>query len=410
MQVFKSACKIILRHPIYLLVYIVLLSFLGVFLMSSLFSKETTVEYQADRPTIAIIDHDQSILSQELEKVLAQHAELVTIEDNKQALQDTVAQGVASYILIIPKGYSETFMEATGQEAAMPELDTVVSYASVHGALADQITNQYLSLVYTLAVAEPDRSLAETTSQAAKAMESTAKVELITAGDALPIPAAYLAFLKFSAYPLTAGIIVCVALMMGAFNRGEIRRRTIASPLSNASFNAQTALGCLVVALFGWVWINVLGLAVFGSMLEAVPWENIALLFLAILAFVMVPLSLGYLFSQIGLRENAINAAGNMLALVIAFLGGIWIDLSFLSEEIVAVSRFTPAYWYSDALTKISELTTVPSADILWSIMGDLGIVLLFAVATFIVALVVGRMRLQSAEAGGNTAASRIRV
>ena len=39
-------------------------------------------------------------------------------------------------------------------------------------------------------------------------------------------------------------------------------------------------------------------------------------------------------------------------------------------------------------------------------ILGDMGVLLLFTVAIFAVALVVGRIRVQSAEAGGNAAAA----
>ena len=49
-----------------------------------------------------------------------------------------------------------------------------------------------------------------------------------------------------------------------------------------------------------------------------------------------------------------------------------------------------------------------PTPEALGPILGDMGVLLLFTAAIFAIALgVIGRVRVQSAEAGGNAAASR---
>lgn len=410
MQVFKTALKVILRHPTFLITYIIVLSCFGLFLVSALVGTDSTEEYEASRPTVAIIDRDGGAVTQGLAEEFARHAEIVEIDDNRQVLQDATAQGLADYIIIAEPGFSDDFLEALSEGKDAPALETVVSYISIYGTMMDQITNQYLSLFSTVSTVNSQLTTSELIAKTSQAMESSAQVKVESMGDSKQMSEGFLGFLRFSSYPLTVGIIVCVTMLMSAFNRGEIRRRDLASPIKLSSFNSQTALACLMIALFAWAWIGFLSLAAFSGSFEGVPLINIALIMLVVLVFVTVPLALGYLFAQLGLKENAANAAGNIIAMALSFLGGAWIDIKLLGSEVVSVAHFTPSYWYTDAITQIATLSTTPTQAVLGTVFGNLGIILLFAAAIFVVALVIGRTRVQSADAGGNTAAARSRM
>ena len=50
---------------------------------------------------------------------------------------------------------------------------------------------------------------------------------------------------------------------------------------------------------------------------------------------------------------------------------------------------------------------TAATPETLMPVLGNLGVMLLFTVAIFAVALVAGRLRVQSSEAGGNAGAAR---
>lgn len=407
MQVFKTACRVILRHPIYLIVYIMVLSTFGLFLVSAVVGGDSGEEYIESRPRTAVIDRDGTEISQGLTSVINERSEFVEIDDTEQALQDASAQGAADYILIIPEGYTDAFFDVINAGEEGPRLEYVGSYTSLNATLMDQITNQYMALVQMEAVGDPSLSRDAIAQDSVSAMQSTTPVEVSKEGDASQAPEAYIGFLRFSAYPLTVGIVVCITMLMSAFNKAEIRRRNIASPMTPFMFNAQTALGCVMVALFAWAWVNALGLIAFGGSLAGVPLVNIALILGIVLAFVTVPLALGYLFSQLGLKENVANAVGNIFAMALSFLGGAWVDPSLLGDEVVAVAHFTPSYWYASAIERVAELSGAPSSDTLMAVFGDVGIVLLFTLAIFVIALVVGRLRQQTKEAGGNTAAAR---
>ena len=76
-----------------------------------------------------------------------------------------------------------------------------------------------------------------------------------------------------------------------------------------------------------------------------------------------------------------------------------------MGAEIQTAAKFFPTYWYTQAVTESAHL-----AEVTWEsaapILGNLGIIVLFAAAVFAVALAAGRVRMRSAEAGGNAAAS----
>ena len=103
--------------------------------------------------------------------------------------------------------------------------------------------------------------------------------------------------------------------------------------------------------------------------------------------------------------EATTNAVVNIGGMVMAFMGGAWISLDLLGAEIQTAAKFFPTYWYTQAVTESAHL-----AEVTWEsaapILGNLGIIVLFAAAVFAVALAAGRVRMRSAEAGGNAAAS----
>ena len=99
------------------------------------------------------------------------------------------------------------------------------------------------------------------------------------------------------------------------------------------------------------------------------------------------------------------NAVGNIAGMVMSFLGGAWISIELMGPEIQTLSRFIPTSWYTEAVSKSVHLTDVTLSSAA-PVLANLGVVALFAAALFAVALVAGRVRMRSAEAGGNAAAS----
>ena len=91
MQVFKTAIKTVLRHPMYLIVYAGFLSMMGVFIASGLtFGGTNDSEFSPYETKFAVIDRDGSALSDGLAAYLREQGIEVPIEDSQMALQDAV--------------------------------------------------------------------------------------------------------------------------------------------------------------------------------------------------------------------------------------------------------------------------------------------------------------------------------
>ena len=97
------------------------------------------------------------------------------------------------------------------------------------------------------------------------------------------------------------------------------------------------------------------------------------------------------------------NMVGNITGMVLTFLGGTWISLDLMPEAVRVVATFTPVYWLGEGLRAAVGDATGSAAE---GVALAVGVLVLFAAAIFVTALVVGRMRATSDDAGGNAAAA----
>ena len=183
MQVFKAALRVVLRHPLYLLVYAVFLSFMGVLMASSLpFGEAEDAEFVGHRTRFSVIDRDGSDLSQGLAAFLGERGEEVPLEDTPITLQDAVAKGQSGYVVIVPEGFGQALMDAAATGGDVPELETVYSYYSLEGNLMDQEVNEYLGVARAYAGLLPDASQADIAAHAGETMASSASVGPVQLG------------------------------------------------------------------------------------------------------------------------------------------------------------------------------------------------------------------------------------
>ena len=412
MQVFKTTLKIVLRNPLYLLLYIVFFGVLGVIITgasSDALTVDPSTNSTSNRlPLAAVIDRDQSTVSQAFSDFLAERSTLVPIEDTPRALQDATALNSASYIIIIPDGFGMAFIDAARTGATLPVLDTVINYAQSDSVYMELVVNEYLSALKTAALGSPGVSAETLLSTTAKAAMLHANTETIVMTEQADPNAITAFFFQWMAYPITNGLIVLTALVFFTFQSGELRRRTLCSPLSPSAVNLQVALGSVSLVLITWVFLILLALLpqCGGMGLIASSPLTFALFALAALVYAFVPFSIGFFLSQIGMKEMAYNGAANIISLTFCFLSGIFMGgTTYLAEGVRVAAHFIPTFWYSEAIASIAQGVSSSTLSVYF---GNLGIVALFAIAFFSVALIMGKTRAQSAQAGGNPAAEAV--
>ncbi len=405
MPVFKCILKILRANITFFLIYIIGLSFMGIGIASSLSSEPTTGAFEIDRATYAVVDRDKSALSEGVAAFLGEHGDAVAVEDDEFALQNVIAKGAVDYLLVIPAGYGEQFAQAVRDGKELPAMDAAYSFISLAGIFMDQQVDGYVSLVRTLMTAHPHDAVADLTTQAAKYFEDSVDASYISTAVDVSAADQFSVFLGWSIYTLFTGIVVCVGNILGVMGRPDLRRRNLASALPQGRYNLQLALGCLVITLVSWGWTFGLGIAVYHDAAFSIGLAGVALCGAAMLALCLFAFSFALILGQSGASLLACNAWGNIVGLVIAFLGGTWVPLSLMSSEVLAVAHWLPGYWYSSALEEAITVGATPTLAGALPALQCIGVLLLFAAACFCISLVVARLRAQTSEAGGNLTA-----
>ncbi len=403
MQVFRTALKTFFRHPIYLLIYVVWLSCMGLFMGLSV--SDVPSEEYIERPNVAVIDRDGGKLSQGLASFVLDNAVPVDVEDTERALQDAVMQERAHYIVIIPQGFSDDFAEAAADGTDGPKLQTVVSTQSASVTMMDNLVDEYLNVARTYTLALPDSGQGQVVARTDAAMSHSARVGVVQIAEAPPVSKGFMLYLQFVSYTILLSIAVCSAVVMSRFGSDEIRRRTGASPVPQLSANLQLAAACFVIMLVCWAFVSGLGLAVFGGKLVGVDATCIASTLVTLFLYSLFALAFGFLIGQLTSNELVMNAASNITGLIISFLGGVWISLDLVGELVMTIAKFTPTYYYNEALHAAFDAA---GGGFTPDVLSNMGIICLFALAVFAVGLAVSRLKVgrMGAWKGSSTKAS----
>ena len=403
MQACRYALEVVAKHPIYLLVYVGFLSLMGLFITSGVYPPATSAGYESAEVPFAVIDRDQSDLSRSVAAFLEERGTSVEVADEARACQDAVATGLVDYLLIVPAGFEEGYLAAARDGGDGPRLETVFSFQSMAATLVDTQVNQYLGLVRAAAVLEPDSSPEVLVAQAEASAQKEPRIEEVSVPGVAVGSEAFVFYLMWSAYPLTVAVVVSVGILMGAFNRTDARRRVAVSSTSGLGLGLQKAAAGLVVALLVWAVIMGIGLVAFGYSAFTLAPADLACVLAVELVFVLIPLAIAFLLGQLGCGESVSNTVGNITGMVLTFLGGTWISLDLMPEAVRVVATFTPVYWLGEGLRAAVGDATGSAAE---GVALAVDVLLLFAAAIFVTALVAGRMRATSDDAGGNAAAA----
>ncbi|MDR0627200.1 MAG: ABC transporter permease, partial [Bifidobacteriaceae bacterium] len=112
MSISKAALKLVLRQPVLLIVHLGLLGLIGVVLVQGLAKGTASSEVTAMKPTVAVVDRDNSELSRALASYIESRGRAVDIGTTRRDLQDATATARVAYLAIIPAGYQADFIAA----------------------------------------------------------------------------------------------------------------------------------------------------------------------------------------------------------------------------------------------------------------------------------------------------------
>ena len=395
MSTFRTSLRIVWGHRLYVLIYLVFISMLGVLAVGGASSSPDAEEtgFIAAKPTVAVIDRDGSDISRGITEYVCAQGTSINVADDERSIQDAAAEDRASYVLVIPAGYGDALMDAAATGDEVPSLETVVSYQSSAGTLMDLSVRGYLQSAYGFAatVASSQADVVRLASDAAAEKVSTT----IVATEAEPLSSWLLYYFQFATYPIFASVTMVVAVLMNSLNERDVRMRSLAAPITSVRRSFQTFLACCVMGLVAWAWICLVGFALNdGAATIATAPVQVALMCGSLLAYALVSVTAGFLVGQLAVSEMAANAISNVAGMALSFLGGGWVQLALMPAAVQQAARFFPSYWCTAAVSDAFLLTGVSGTSIA-GVLGEIGVVCLFAVAIFAVSLVVGRAKMR---------------
>lgn len=143
MSTFKTALRMALAHPFYLLIYTVFISLMGVFIAASVsWNSSQLTEYKPYDANVIVVDRDGSDLSRALTKHLGSRFDLVTgVGDDTYDLADALsksnsAKGSADCVFFIPEGFEDDLVAAARAGESLPKLDVTYGAGTMAAALS----------------------------------------------------------------------------------------------------------------------------------------------------------------------------------------------------------------------------------------------------------------------------------
>ncbi|HHX75209.1 MAG TPA: ABC transporter permease [Firmicutes bacterium] len=385
MQVFKLCLKILKKNIPALSIYVII--FIGVaVIMTFAFVTEQANDYVFTRSksNLAFLSAENTPLIAGLKAELGKVANFVKLPDEKEALQDALFFRTVSYILRVPTGFSEKFMQ--GGQVRLEKISVPGSYSS---AYLDLSIDQYFNLARLYLLQAENLSQEELVKHVAAALAAGAEVELL-AGSAAPdtILSTNLYF-NYLAYSLLSVTILGMSTLMLTYHNQDLQKRNACSPLTPASFNRQFGLAVLAFTGMAWLLMVTLCLLFTGKNIY-----NPSTVFFLInsLAFAVCSACLSFLIGNLVTNVKAIPAISNVVTLGLSFLSGIFVPVELLGSSVLKIAGFTPTYWFVAANNHLAGLKQFNSAT-LQPVFSAMLLQIAFALAFFAIALVAAKKR-----------------
>jgi ABC-2 type transport system permease protein len=387
MPVYKTYFKILRKLRTPLLIYTFM--FIGLAYAMTANSSMGSEEYHTEKINTIIINEDgQNTLVDGFLNYLDQYVTVVEPGKNEDSIKDALFFGEAKYILTIPKGFSDSFLNNGSLKLSKEALPDSAEAMSLNTVIDNyfNLARVYLSNVPEINYDKLNSYIEANLSIEAKTVFDVEKKDSVTNANEFNEE-----YFNFMGYVIIAAFITGISMIMFSFNGLDIRRRHNASPISYRRMNLQLILANLIF-VFGYLLLFILsGLILSKSRSITI---NLVLTWVNAAVFALTVLSVSYLIGIAVNSRKAIGALSTGLSLGVAFLSGMFVPQEYLGDKVLRAASFTPAYWYVKAN---HSLMSIPSFQ--WSEVSEafrcMAIEIGFTIAFISLALVVSKRKRQ---------------
>lgn len=371
MQVFKTFFKILDKQKHQFIIYISIFAvLLGI--LSSV-GGDQRKEFEGSRLDVMVFDYDNSEESRYLMEYIYSMHDRQEVDDDKEEIQDYLYYQVLDYVIYIEEGYSET-----------GELSNIKRPGSKSGSYVDGQISAYQKAfdTYVAAGFSPE----EANEKTLKSLDSEGLVSYKGKQAAKPKMYYYFTYMTYILIMLLMNVMAPIIMV---FNKKEIKDRNTVAPMTIKSRSVQLIAASAVLSVAVWVALILIAALMFKG--EVFKGTN-ALNLVSSFVFLVMTVGLVCIVSNFNLKAPAISMISNILALGMAFLGGVFVPLEIFGDGMRNLAKFMPTYWQ---VTATESLYKEGALDTFWK---SVGIEALFAVAFVAIALVVAKVMKQRRE------------
>jgi len=385
MQVFKVSMKVLKRNYPSIIIYLAI--FLGLSILFASQGSQQEEEYSSfstvKTPVAVFLEEDTPLVQGFLQN-LKETSDLVTLEDEEDIINDALYFRVVTYVIRIPEGFTEDFMNRK---------DVLLTKETVPGTVTTTYTdlsvNSFFSTAAMYLAADDEISQEELAVKTNEALANKTPVEVksLNKTDENNYTKFYFNYMSYS---LVSILVLGTSLIMLVWKDTDLYQRTEVSPLKRSSISLQKYLALGVFTLLTWIALN-------GTYFVVNPKSALDLPTVLHMGnsfiFAFTSMGMSFLIGTLLKSRNAISAVTNVVALGPAFISGAFVPQELLGQNVLNMAKVSPTYWYITANNRISSMASLQEASNN-SIFTYMLIVLGFGLLFFILSGIAGRKAL----------------
>ncbi len=384
MQVFKTFMKVMLKRLHTAMIYIGI--FIGISIAITLTSTNSETGFATSRLKVCVIDNDNTPSSHALVDYIGKNHTLVEVENNKDAMLDALYYLDASEILTINEGYEENL--------SVGNTNNLFCDIRVPGTISseffDNQINQYIGNVNAYIAGGMD--ISEAVEKTAELSEDGVEVKIIGKDkDNTSFSTGVSTYYQYFAYIIIAVLISALCPTIITMTSDEISKRTNCSCVSSTKQMVQIVAGTTIFSIGIFIILIIASLVLYGS--ELFTTKGLLTLLKAYVYLIFAEMLT--MFYAISVKSQvAVNIISNVFCLGMSFLCGVFVPQMLLSDTVLSIGKFMPAYWYIKANNMLagSNNEVYSTSEFITCISVELA----FSVAMFCVILLVAKAKRKS--------------
>jgi len=328
---------------------------------------------------ISIFDRDQTEITEQFIIYMSEVHNVIEIDDDQEAWLDGVSWGTHALVLEIPVGFTDGLLLASGDAL----LAYITDASSLDGFLVRGQIERYFSVMSLYIAGGFDPGMAANLT--AENLGGGVEVELIRGEDEADLFGSYM-FYRFMPMTLPAIVGVAVGGVYLALNKDDVRRRIESSPVSYKRRVVERILASIAFGMVAWGIYVAVSVVLYGSVMFE-TWGLIRML--NAIPLVFMGIALAYVVTLFIKKRDMLFTTIFSIAMALVMPAGVTFDIDMMNEQILAIGRFTPFYWY----TRVNEMLT-PMGYLDWTLLiQSLIIQLAYASAIIAVGMVFSKER-----------------